>query len=279
MPVLKYKDPADGQWKPVPLGNVLDMIRRAGDRMTGPLLVPEATEADQVMPLGQADARYVNVSGDTMGGPLLLRSADSQQGANIEAWGDGSAAVAINPVIGGVVRPEDRFIYLGGVVKAWQFETPLRVEEPVFGNHAATKDYVDGGGGVGGMASFVPQSGNPAPTGNWEGMKVNGTPRTWGGVTADAFGFRVPVAGLYRITGAISVGWTGDGFTCNGSYLADFNTTNTYNPWALAHTTRVIFGFGTPTGISAGIAEQRPTAMPAIEYMNGWMAIELVRRA
>lgn len=36
MSVLKYKDPADGQWKPVPTSQWGDFVKKSGDTMTGP---------------------------------------------------------------------------------------------------------------------------------------------------------------------------------------------------------------------------------------------------
>jgi hypothetical protein len=104
MPVLKYKDPADGQWKPVPLASVLDLIRNSGDRMTGALLVPDATEPEQVVNKRQVeamavspeegDARYVQKNSAATLAALTVRSGGRVSELNVQNDGDYGPRVA-----------------------------------------------------------------------------------------------------------------------------------------------------------------------------------------
>jgi hypothetical protein len=49
-------------------------VNLTGDTMTGPLVVPDATLGTQAVNLATADARYVNLTGDTMNGNLTVPS-------------------------------------------------------------------------------------------------------------------------------------------------------------------------------------------------------------
>jgi microcystin-dependent protein len=110
MPVLKYKDPADGQWKPVPLGSVLDMIRRAGDRMTGALLVPDATDPEQVVNLRQAQLGWVPI-----GGVIPYGGSDAPPGWHL-CNGTAHGSEALKAVTGSDTTPDlrDKFILGAG---------------------------------------------------------------------------------------------------------------------------------------------------------------------
>jgi hypothetical protein len=53
-------------------------VNLTGDTMTGPLVVPNATAGNQAVNLDTADSRYVNVTGDTMTGNLQVPEVHAQ---------------------------------------------------------------------------------------------------------------------------------------------------------------------------------------------------------
>jgi hypothetical protein len=73
-----YDDGDSGQWVEASPGTPVDtsnFVKKTGDTMTGPLVVPSATAGNQALNQDTADSRYVNVTGDTMAGPLVVPNA------------------------------------------------------------------------------------------------------------------------------------------------------------------------------------------------------------
>lgn len=163
MPVLMYRDPADGQMKPISFAT-------DGEVWVGPDEPPNTSydlwldTDDPGETLPDLDARYVSITGDTMTGTLDAEGlkvgkvwGDAYRGlqANGEANG-GSAALLLSNAAGGggqtyligepagivVLRPDAA----GGGTYDYQF-TKDGLVLPVSGSgnsHAVTKGYVDG---------------------------------------------------------------------------------------------------------------------------------------
>jgi hypothetical protein len=117
---LPSTTPAD--WQSLDGKNDGKYVNTTGDTMTGPLVVPAGATGNEAINKNQADGDYINVTGDTMTGPLI-----------VPAGATGNEAINKNQADGAYVN------------KAGDTMTgPLNVTNATAGTHAVNRSTGDG---------------------------------------------------------------------------------------------------------------------------------------